>query len=312
MTIGPFPQWNETNRIVSIDPWGHLVAEEFRTEIAEGIDIRPTIAITKARLELHEMRAAIAAGRLKTDGKVVFANASLAVVKIAIDPVWYLPGIALRFGCTETSLRRTLFEQTAGMFPELVTRPDLQVFLPPIGGTTVYLLGDVERLADPRTKITCRMHDECNGSDVFGSDICTCRPYLIHGIEECAGGAVVGPTLPVQVPEPDAVAHRDALDFRGEQELREILDLPPGTGNRVTRQPVQVDHHHLVGPVRRDPVRERFGNVEVAEVEIFVEHTATVQFARQSGEFGGQTELPLREGSRIQCAGCARYCFVKW
>ena len=30
------------------------------------------------------------------------------------------------------------------------------------------------------------MHDECNGSDVFGSDICTCRPYLIHGIEECA------------------------------------------------------------------------------------------------------------------------------
>ncbi|HLQ89069.1 MAG TPA: GTP cyclohydrolase II [Xanthobacteraceae bacterium] len=192
VTIGPFPQWNETNRIVSIDPWGHVVAEEFRTEIAEGIDIRPTIAITKARLELHEMRGAIAAGRLKIDGKVVLANGSLAVVKIAIDPVWYLPGIALRFGCTETTLRRTLFEQTAGMFPELVTRPDLQVFLPPIGGTTVYLLGDVERLSDPRTRITCRMHDECNGSDVFGSDICTCRPYLIHGIEECARSAQAG------------------------------------------------------------------------------------------------------------------------
>ena len=27
------------------------------------------------------------------------------------------------------------------------------------------------------------MHDECNGSDVFGSDICTCRPYLAHGVE---------------------------------------------------------------------------------------------------------------------------------
>ena len=60
-----------------------------------------------------------------------------------IDPVWYLPGIAQRFGTTETNLRRALFEQTAGMFPELVTRPDLQVFLPPIGGTTVYLFGDV-------------------------------------------------------------------------------------------------------------------------------------------------------------------------
>src|SRR6202040_2440556 len=78
------------------------------------------------------------------------------------------------------------FEQTAGMFPELVTRPDLKVFLPPIGGTTIYLFGDVARLPDHRTRITCRVHDECNGSDVFGSDICTCRPYLIHGIEECA------------------------------------------------------------------------------------------------------------------------------
>jgi GTP cyclohydrolase II len=78
------------------------------------------------------------------------------------------------------------------MFPELVTRPDLQVFLPPVGGTTVYLFGDVAKLADPRTPITCRVHDECNGSDVFGSDICTCRPYLVHGIEECARAAQAG------------------------------------------------------------------------------------------------------------------------
>ena len=44
----------------------------------------------------------------------------------------------------------------------------------------------------PRTPITCRVHDECNGSDVFGSDICTCRPYLVHGIEECARAAQAG------------------------------------------------------------------------------------------------------------------------
>ena len=36
------------------------------------------------------------------------------------------------------------------------------------------------------------MHDECNGSDVFGSDICTCRPYLIHGIEEACAQAQNG------------------------------------------------------------------------------------------------------------------------
>ena len=192
VSIGPFAQWADPQRIVSLDPWGHLVAEAFKTEIAEGVDIRPTIAITKARLDLHEMQSAVAGGRLKVDGDLVRANGSIAVSKIAIDPVWYLPGIAERFGCTETTLRHTLFEQAAGMFPELVTRPDLQVFLPPIGGTTIYLFGDIAKLSDPATKITCRVHDECNGSDVFGSDICTCRPYLIHGIEECARGAQDG------------------------------------------------------------------------------------------------------------------------
>jgi GTP cyclohydrolase II len=191
-TIGPFPQWTDPARIVALDPWGHLVAENFRTEIAEGTDIRPSIAITRARLDLPEIQAAIAAKRLVPDGDVVHANGSVSVVKIAIDPVWYLPGIAERFGTSENNLRRTLFEQTAGMFPELVTRPDLQIFLPPIGGATVYVFGDIRKLPDHRTLITCRVHDECNGSDVFGSDICTCRPYLIHGIEECARGGQSG------------------------------------------------------------------------------------------------------------------------
>ncbi|MDF0498321.1 GTP cyclohydrolase II [Bradyrhizobium yuanmingense] len=191
-TIGPFEQWTDPTKIVALDPWGHLVAENFRQEIAEGADIRPSIAVTRARLDLPEIREALAAKRLRADGEVVHANGSVSVVKIAIDPVWHLPGLAARFGTGETELRRTLFEQTAGMFPELVTRSDMKVFLPPIGGTTVYLFGDVTKLPDHRTRITCRVHDECNGSDVFGSDICTCRPYLIHGIEESARGAQEG------------------------------------------------------------------------------------------------------------------------
>jgi GTP cyclohydrolase II len=89
------------------------------------------------------------------------------------------------FGVKEVDLRRTLFEQTGGMYTELVTRPDLELFLPPIGGSTIYFFGDVSKLGKPETKIACRLHDECNGSDVFGSDICTCRPYLAHGIEIC-------------------------------------------------------------------------------------------------------------------------------
>ena len=192
VTIGPFPQWSEPRRIVSLDPWGHMVADVFSKEIEKDIDIRPTIAVTKARLDLAEMHAALKIGRMKADGAVVHKDGGISVVKIALDPVWYLPGIAERFSVPETSLRRILFEQTGGMFPELVTRPDMQVFLPPIGGATIYLLGDVEKLNAPRTKITCRVHDECNGSDVFGSDICTCRPYLLHGIEECARMAQEG------------------------------------------------------------------------------------------------------------------------
>lgn len=46
-------------------------------------------------------------------------------------------------------------------------------------------LGDPDTIPDDDIELTCRVHDECNGSDVFGSDICTCRPYLTHAIEEC-------------------------------------------------------------------------------------------------------------------------------
>jgi hypothetical protein len=58
--IGPFPQWSEPKRIVALDPWGHLVAENFRAELAEGVDIRPSIAVTRARLDLPEIRSALA------------------------------------------------------------------------------------------------------------------------------------------------------------------------------------------------------------------------------------------------------------
>lgn len=190
--LGPYPQWSEPGRIVSLDPWGHRVAADFRQEIAEGVDIRPTIAVTRARLTISELDEAIARGRLKADGEVVRPSGEVVVTKAAIDPVWHLPGIAERFSIAEAKLRHILFEETGGMYPELVTRPDLAVFLPPIGGITLYIMGDAAAIADRGRTLTCRVHDECSGSDVFGSDICTCRPYLIHGIEECVKEAQRG------------------------------------------------------------------------------------------------------------------------
>jgi GTP cyclohydrolase II len=190
--IGPYPQWTQPGRIVSLDPWGATVSEVFAEELAAGYDIRPTIAITKAHVILPEVIEAVQKGRLKPDGRILQAGGAALVTKAAIEPVWWLPGVAQRFGVGETDLRRVLFEETGGMYPELVTRSDLEVFLPPIGGQTVYVFGDIADLANPRVELTARVHDECNGSDVFGSDICTCRPYLTHAIEECIAGAQRG------------------------------------------------------------------------------------------------------------------------
>jgi GTP cyclohydrolase II len=190
--IGPYPQWSDAGKIVSLDPWGATVADVFASELAAGYDIRPTIAVTQAHVILPEVIEALQSGRLKADGKFLTPGGAAMVTKVAIEPVWWLPGVARRFGCSEADLRRVLFEETGGMYPELVTRSDLEVFLPPIGGQTVYIFGNPRDLADRSVELTARVHDECNGSDVFGSDICTCRPYLTHAIEECIQGAQRG------------------------------------------------------------------------------------------------------------------------
>lgn len=190
--IKPQPSWFDHDKIVSIDPWGAHVQEEYKDYLKDGYNIKPSIAATQAQLQLPEIREAMEKGRLKADGKIVTEAGDVRVTKIAIEPVWYLPGIAKRLKVEEGELRKVLFNETGGMFPELVTRPDLKVFLPPIGSTTAYIFGDINDLANPEVELTCRVHDECNGSDVFGSDICTCRPYLTYGIEDAARTAQRG------------------------------------------------------------------------------------------------------------------------
>lgn len=185
--IAPNPSWFDPTKIVALDPWGARVHEDAAEWIAQGYDIRPTIAVTQAHIQMPEIDQAIAAGRIKVDGKLVKKNGAshdVFVTKAAIEPVWYLPGLAKRLNIEEGHLRKALFIETGGMFPELITRPDLKVLLPPIGSISVYMMGSVADIADDKKELTLRVHDECNGSDVFGSDICTCRPYLVHGIEE--------------------------------------------------------------------------------------------------------------------------------
>ncbi|MES2614531.1 MAG: GTP cyclohydrolase II [Bdellovibrionota bacterium] len=190
--FGPYDSWYDAEKFVSLDPWGAHVKQAFGHLLRQGMNINPTIAVTTAHLNIPEINEAIEKGRLKVDGKYIKENHDVKVTKVAIEPVWYLPGIAKRFNVTEGELRKVLFTETGGMFPELVTRPDLKLLLPPIGSTTVYVFGNPTDLANPKVELTCRVHDECNGSDVFSSDICTCRPYLMWGIEDAVRTAQRG------------------------------------------------------------------------------------------------------------------------
>ncbi|HVK61427.1 MAG TPA: GTP cyclohydrolase II, partial [Bdellovibrionales bacterium] len=190
--IGPYDSWLDSTKIVTLDPWGLDPQRHFSSLYQQGYDIRPTIAVTQAHLQIPEIGEAIDAGRLQVDGEFIRKNRDVKVTKIAIEPVWHLPGVAQRLKVEEGELRRILFQETGGMYPEFITRPDLKVWLPPIGSTTVYIFGEPKDLANPKVELTCRVHDECNGSDVFGSDICTCRPYLMYGIEDAVRTAQRG------------------------------------------------------------------------------------------------------------------------
>ncbi len=181
----PQQTWGDKSKIVAMDPFGHETTRLFKSHLDSGLDVRPTIAVTRATMRLAEVSQSLKEGNLRVDGDIIISKeGDVRVTKAAVEPVWYLPGVAERFGIDEGTLRRTLFEQCGGSYPELITRPDIKVFLPPIGGLTVYIFGPPERVSDPNFKLTLRIHDECNGSDVFQSDICTCRPYLAFGIEE--------------------------------------------------------------------------------------------------------------------------------
>ena len=176
-----------------MDPFGHEVSRLYKNHLDNGLDVRPTIAVTRATMRLAEITESLREGRLQVDGDIVInKEGDVRVTKAAVEPVWYLPGVAERFGIDEGTLRRTLYEQCGGSFPELITRPDIKVFLPPIGGLTVYIFGPPDRVSNPNVRLALRIHDECNGSDVFQSDICTCRPYLAFGVEEAIKEAQAG------------------------------------------------------------------------------------------------------------------------
>jgi len=59
---------------------------------SKEVDVRPTIAITKAHIQMLELVEAIDKGRLVADGKILNKDGSCVVTKAAIEHVWHLPG----------------------------------------------------------------------------------------------------------------------------------------------------------------------------------------------------------------------------
>lgn len=99
-SVGPFESWGDPKKIVAMDPFGHLSPWLYKDIIEkENVEIRPTIAVTRAHMKLPELEAIVRTGRLKPDGKICLnESGELAVTKFAVEPTWYLPGVAERFG----------------------------------------------------------------------------------------------------------------------------------------------------------------------------------------------------------------------
>jgi hypothetical protein len=80
--IGPHPSWGDPTKIATMDPWGHIVTQAFSQYFEKGYDIRPTIAVTKAHIDLPEIKEAIRVGRLKPDGKILTDGGQAFISKV--------------------------------------------------------------------------------------------------------------------------------------------------------------------------------------------------------------------------------------
>lgn len=167
-------RWND---IITLDPMGMFAG-------------RPTQSATSANMSIPELQLGT---EMIADGVIVSKeDRTIACVKVAVDLVWNLPALALRLNMDETVMRKALSDSTQNL---KVLDPKMKAYLPPVGGATVYFIGDISKLNDPATEIAVRVHDECSGSDTFGTDICTCRPYLVFallGAVQCAQRGGVG------------------------------------------------------------------------------------------------------------------------
>ncbi|KAF5343289.1 hypothetical protein D9758_016499 [Tetrapyrgos nigripes] len=106
----------DTREIVSFYPWGHLVPQIFTNQLrteegGEGLDIRPSIAVTCAHIKLSKLDETVRRWEIDVDGKIVMKTRlvkredggmdggvdpgmEVAVTKVVVEPISYLTGVA--------------------------------------------------------------------------------------------------------------------------------------------------------------------------------------------------------------------------
>jgi GTP cyclohydrolase II len=160
------------DKIVAFDPMGWFAHP-------------PTMAAVYSSVLIPEVQ-------FEVDGKIVREDGRANVLKLAMDYVWDMKRMSERLEMDEDKFRASLVKYTQN---EKIADKSRRLYLPPVGGCTCYIFGDVSLLGKESTEVAVRVHDSCCGSDVFGTDICTCRPYLVFAVKaavECAQRGGVG------------------------------------------------------------------------------------------------------------------------
>ena len=80
--IGPHPSWAQPSKVATLDPFGHIAATAFADLRKEGVDVRPTIAVTRAHMDIPEISAMLKEGEIEADGKVLLPSGQVNITKV--------------------------------------------------------------------------------------------------------------------------------------------------------------------------------------------------------------------------------------
>lgn len=186
----PLPPMTEEarQRVVTLDPHGYDVLTNFQPYLEQGYKLLPTGAVNKKLTFTNPYIVECVRDPyddLMPDGVILKPNGDFAVTQITMDQVWHLKGFAGRVGMTEQELRSEIFRALGEeMFPQLVEDDRIEALLPPIGGISVRVFGDMAKLQGADTPVAVRLHDFCHDGDA-GACLCSCCVYRNFAIKKC-------------------------------------------------------------------------------------------------------------------------------